>query len=663
VFRPATLSLFLAGLVTPATLALQERAGENPVRKAPWPGTASAVGPHLRYDFECEQRRCFVIQPQHAAPGRPWVWRARFPSYHDEADQLLLDRGFHVAYLNTDGMLGSPRSMELWDRFYHDLSRRGLSPRPALEGVSRGGLFAYAFAARFPERVACIYADTPVCDIKSWPGGFGRGLGHAPTWQRLLKEYELDELSARSYPRNPIDQLRPLAAAGIPLLHLISPNDQVVPAEENTGILATRYRALGGSIEVLAVEAGTEESRGHHFPHPDPGYVADFMERNAANLPDPDDYFVLRGSLSRSLQRLQSGPEARVAFLGGSITANPGWREQIMAYLRQKFPQTSFDFMNAGIPSMGSVPGAFRLARDVFSAGRVDLLFVEAAVNDSSNGRSERAMLRGMEGIVRQARRQQPALDLVLLHFVDPAKLSDYRSGTVPEVIRCHEAVAQHYSIPSVHLAREVTERIDAGQFGWNEDFQDLHPSAFGQRLYAASLRRLLSCAWRQSPAEPLASPVHPLPEQLLDPFSYDRARSPGLEVAHNLQGFELLRSVDPRADGVGGAVRSGFFQVPMLVATEVGATFHLSFSGRAAGLLVTAGPDAGQVEYRVDRGSWRTQDLFTRWSQGLHLPWAYVLADELHAGPHVLEVRIGPDRNPGSQGHACRIVQLMVNE
>ena len=64
---------------------------------------------------------------------------------------------------------------------------------------------------------------------------------------------------------------------------------------------------------------------------------------------------------------------------------------------------------------------AFRLERDVLSRGPVDLLFVEAAVNDASNmpGRPE-LMLRGMEGVVRQARRVNPRTDIVHLHFVMP---------------------------------------------------------------------------------------------------------------------------------------------------------------------------------------------------------------------------------------------------
>lgn len=234
-----------------------------------------------RYDFPCDGRDAYVVVPKVAADGRPWVWRARFPNFHAEADQLLLERGFHVAYIKTDGMLGSPVAMNHWDAFYKMMTATGLSKKPALEGVSRGGLFVYGFAKRWPERVACIYADTPVCDFKSWPLGRGSGIGHQPTWQGLLKHYKFTEAQALSYTGNPVDDLQVIAAAKIPLLHIVSLNDKVVPPSENTFVLAKRYRKLGGQIEVIEVSAGTAKSNGHHFTHPNPKRAADFIQKHA----------------------------------------------------------------------------------------------------------------------------------------------------------------------------------------------------------------------------------------------------------------------------------------------------------------------------------------------------------------------------------------------
>lgn len=247
-----------------------------------WPGKKSGWNGYDRFDFSVDDRPAYVVVPKVAAAGNPWVWRARFPGFHAEADILLLERGFHIAYINTDNMLGSERAMKHWDKFYDFMTERGLSSQVALEGVSRGGLFIYGWAARHPDRVACIYADTPVCDIKSWPKGAGNGVGSQGSWDVLLKEYGLSNEEAMKYDHNPIDLLKPIAKAKIPVLHIVSLNDKVVPPTENTFILAERYRNLGGSIEIMEVKAGTEKSQGHHFTHPDPQKVADFIAEHAA---------------------------------------------------------------------------------------------------------------------------------------------------------------------------------------------------------------------------------------------------------------------------------------------------------------------------------------------------------------------------------------------
>ena len=59
----------------------------------------------------------------------------------------------------------------------------------ALEGMSRGGLIVYNWAAQNPEKVACIYADAPVMDFKSWPMGQGKSAGSAMDTKQLLNAY------------------------------------------------------------------------------------------------------------------------------------------------------------------------------------------------------------------------------------------------------------------------------------------------------------------------------------------------------------------------------------------------------------------------------------------------------------------------------------------
>ncbi|MFN3168997.1 MAG: GDSL-type esterase/lipase family protein [Phycisphaeraceae bacterium] len=642
----------LTALVTLLCLAL-------PVFAEPLPGDAKDWHGFAKHVFRVDGRACYVVAPKDAAAGRPWVWRARFPDFHAEADRVLLERGFHVAYIDCAGMLGSDAALDHWDAFYDELTtKHGMSQRVALEGVSRGGLFVYRWAARHPGRVACIYADTPVCDFKSWPGGKGEGLGSQRDWQNALKQYGLTEAQALGYDKNPIDVLEPIAKAGIPLLHIVSLNDQVVPPSENTFVLAKRYRELGGSIDVIEVARGTDKSNGHHFAHPDPVRVADFIERHASVTPDPGDYFVLRGSLDNSRIKFERGKVGKVVFMGGSITVmNNGWREMTRDYLKERFPDTAFTFINAGVSSTGSPFGAFRLLRDAFEGGPPDLIFQEAAVNDLHVGQPDATIRRGMEGLLRHIREASPATDVVLMHFIDPRYMADYRAGKTPGVIALHEPIAERYGVPTIHLAREVTERIDAGQFTWEGDFKNLHPSPFGHRLYASTIRRTLSAAWGTPLADDAQLTAHRLPEPI-DKFSYSAGQLVAPSKVTKLAGFAYIEKCDPRDDGVGTNVRPGFYDVPMLVGKKPGDAFSYAFTGRAIGLVLCAGRDGGVIEYRIDDGAWQQRDIQSRY-KNLHLPRLHMLADELDADePHVLTVRLTDQRQPG----VCRIVYLAVN-
>ena len=232
-----------------------------------------------RFDFTCDGRKCIVVAPKTPAPGRPWIWRARFFGHEPQTDVALLANGFHVAYMDVAGLFGCPKAVARWNAFHKLLTERhGLSARPALEGMSRGGLIIFNWAAANPHKVACIYADAPVCDFKSWPGGKGKGKGAAGVWRACLKVYGLSEAQAAAYDKNPVDNLAPLARASVPLLHVVGAADQVVPVAENTSIVEARYRKLGGSIRVIS-----KPGCGHH-PHSlkDPAPIVEFILRHAS---------------------------------------------------------------------------------------------------------------------------------------------------------------------------------------------------------------------------------------------------------------------------------------------------------------------------------------------------------------------------------------------
>ncbi len=256
---------------------------ESEAANAPWPGSRSSFHSFAQYDFEIEGIKCRVVVPDTIAAGKPWIWRARFWGHEPQTDIALLEKGFHVVYADVAGLYGSPQAVKRWDTFYQYLTEtHGFDRKAMLEGMSRGGLIVYNWAAKNPDKVHCIYADAPVCDFKSWPGGKGASQGSEDEWQRCLAAYEMTESEALDYQHNPIDNLAALAQANIPLLHVVGDADQVVPVAENTAVMETRYQELGGHITVIH-----KADVGHH-PHSlkDPGRIVEFILKHVRESND-----------------------------------------------------------------------------------------------------------------------------------------------------------------------------------------------------------------------------------------------------------------------------------------------------------------------------------------------------------------------------------------
>jgi pimeloyl-ACP methyl ester carboxylesterase len=247
---------------------------------APFPGVKSSYHSYDRYDFEHNKRQCIVVTPKHVAQGKPWIWRAMFFDDPPQVDLAMLDKGFHLVYVDVSGMFGSSEAVTVWDDFYKFLTdKHGLGRKPVLEGMSRGALIVYAWGASNPDKVGCIYGDAPVCDIKSWPSGKGSGRPNPVEWANFLKVYGMTEEEALKARCNPLDRLEPLAKAKVPIIHVVGDADIDVPVAENTAILEQRYKKLGGLIKVI------HKPGVGHQPHSldDPTPIVEFILKNVVS--------------------------------------------------------------------------------------------------------------------------------------------------------------------------------------------------------------------------------------------------------------------------------------------------------------------------------------------------------------------------------------------
>ena len=634
--------------------------------KLPQPTSRSDFHGFDRIDFQFNGVPSIIVLPKQQHPARPWIWRARFFGHEPQTDIALLNDGFVLAYHDVAGLFGAPSAVARWNLFYDFLVNEiHLSPRPVLEGMSRGGLIIFNWAKHNPDKVAAIYADAPVCDFKSWPLSPNKNTpGDAA---QCLKAYGLTAEQAAVYADQPFDNLEPLAKQKVPVLSVCGAADSVVPMAENTDILAERYRKLGGSIRVIA------KHDCEHHPHSlkDPSVIANFLK--AHSIGENDFIRLHGGNLATSIQAFRSNPSAHVAFLGGSITEMNGYTKLIEDKLKSLYPACHFDFINAGISSTCSDTGAFRFQKDVLSKvpkGQLNLLFVEFAVNDNQDGhfpapRSERAM----EGIVRQTLTHSPDCDIIFLYSANESHLANYaqgsvtidkapvaydntrQSGVVPHEIAAHESVAEYYHIPSVNFAADVQQRMQHGEFDWGK-FGGVHPAPFGAAIYGDDVACLLEAQMRK-PLAPLP-PRNPLPSPM-SPFSLEDACLVTPDKAQ-ADGNWMLGQPDWKS--LPGSFRNTFASYPMIYTTTPDATLSLEFKSSRIGVFLLAGPDAGIVTVSIDDQPPKDFDLFHPYSGSLHYPYSVVFADELDKNvPHTMKLTVSPRHNKASRGNAVRIM------
>ena len=215
-----------------------------------------------RHDVQLpkSKAKATLVIPHTAAKGQPWIWRARFFGHQPALDLALLDRGYHLAYVDVGNLYGNKTAMERGEELHQLLtSKFNLNEKPILEGMSRGGLFIFNFAAKHPDKVSVIYGDNPVCDFKSWPGGQSGKLSKGD-YDRCLKAYGITADQAKAHPQitNPsfAEKLK-----GIPVALVIGTADNVVPPKENAELVAANLTKLNSSLKVWR-----KPGLGHH-PH------------------------------------------------------------------------------------------------------------------------------------------------------------------------------------------------------------------------------------------------------------------------------------------------------------------------------------------------------------------------------------------------------------
>ena len=356
-------------------------------------------------DFTFKSRNCKIVSPKTVTHGQPWVWRARFWGHEPQTDIALLERGFHIVYMDVAEMYGNEESVKLWNQFYDYMQNVGMSKKVVLEGMSRGGIYAYNWALQNPNKVAAVYADAPVLDMKSWPGGLGKGPGSKDDWNIFKNDFNLTEEQAKIFKNSPLDNAELIAKGGYPMLHVVGDADEVVPVDENTNPFEVRIKSAGGNITVIH-----KKGIGHH-PHSlaNPTPIVDFIlkstgyktkfsiiptpsaeYRSAAGWKEGTDWWVQNEEIN---QLLKAEKKLDIIFLGNSITQGIGGNRPSVTYKAGKpyFEKAfnEFRWVVAGISGDRTQHILWRLQNGNYASSHPKLLVLTIGVNNFNEDSGE----------------------------------------------------------------------------------------------------------------------------------------------------------------------------------------------------------------------------------------------------------------------------------
>lgn len=227
-------------------------------------------------DFIFNGRDCKIVKPKSAAKGHPWIWRARFWGHEPQTDIALLQQGFHIVYCDVAELLGNNEAITSWNSFYTLLHKAGLAKKAVLEGMSRGGIYVFNWAALNPEKVACVYVDNPLLNIPSWAVKFinNKSDVNNEMFSAFKKDYNLStDNDVLNFKGSPVDKTEQIVKGKYPILIVCADTDEQVNVKENTLLFEQKIKALGGNITVI------HKPGFKHHPHslPNPAPIVDFI--------------------------------------------------------------------------------------------------------------------------------------------------------------------------------------------------------------------------------------------------------------------------------------------------------------------------------------------------------------------------------------------------
>jgi hypothetical protein len=357
----------------------------------------------------------------------------------------------------------------------------------------------------------------------------------------------------------------------------------------------------------------------------------------------------VRNGLPNFFDKAGQGRAVRIAYLGGSITAQEGWRPKTLNWFRDQFPRAEISQINAAIGGTGSDLGVFRLTQDVLDH-KPDLLFVEFAVNDG--GAPPHRIHQAIEGIVRQTIRANPATDICFVYTLVGGWTQTLREGKFPRAASAMEAIADHYGLPSIHMGLAVAIMEGEGKLIFKGALpktdqekaalkdkivfspDNVHPYPdTGHELYLQAVVRSMNRIREVGKVGPRLLPL---------PFTADHWEAAKMLPLTRAKLSSYWQRLDPAGHTL---ARRFHHRIPeMFYTNRPGATMTIRFKGTGLRIYDLLGPDCGQVKVRLDDKPVRLVPRFDAYCT-YHRLAMLTVAENVADTEHTVVLEVHPDQ------------------
>ncbi|MBR4030246.1 MAG: hypothetical protein IKJ06_02480, partial [Clostridia bacterium] len=225
---------------------------------------------------------------------------------------------------------------------------------------------------------------------------------------------------------------------------LIIISDLTLDAETDKDLIEKAVKGFNG--EVIDFSPVKEDLSGYVDKIGDVDYMLGYF--NPAE-------FKERDGLVNTINKLKKGEKVTVAFMGGSISEQDGWRGKTLEWLKAQYPDAEIEELNITIGGTGADLAVCRADAELIPH-KPDLLFFEYAVNGGTG--------QNAEGLVRKLWKDNPTADICFVHTLRTGYVRNYKNNIPSEYEYAFEPVADYYGIPSISFGYQIADLYEQGK-------------------------------------------------------------------------------------------------------------------------------------------------------------------------------------------------------